>query len=562
MNSSPSYPWAYLTKDPHKTFQASASVNGGYDEGLNKLSSSLTRFTPFKRFLQLPPAISTHPPPLSPLVTLSVWQSPSPAMGPEETAAPLLETWPHIQPFYEPDASLKPTLYSHHATPLWSPQHVDRWPQPPSKHVQFAADFEQIIHTRGLRDERDPVVPACCRPRALATIEPTRQGRDARDIQNLVSHKPTQRDVETGDRSTVISHRGITLTLTAKIAEGGVRCVVAAGYDGQSYAVKAIHKWRAFKTLYYTRAMFVQERDAMVRVSASGRTQYLAQLLMAWEEREIMYLVMPRYPANMRAVLDEEHILLKDRLLYCVELIAAVQALWRLGIVHQDIKPQNVLIDHNGCAVLSDFGIAEMVGEGGYNTWRDYNECGTPAYMAPEIVARDHAWRGHGAEVDVWSLGIVFLEILGLTDRWYFLVPNCETARKLHERALPIRLDIPPNAGEIPTELLPRMLKTDPAERIPVSELHAHVPPRMWDEVVTGTQSHKWRPDSTCVPQKLSGRCLDFATFRENERRLERFTPPTDADADMRRQFREEQSQAKISDFEYLAPGAFTCSDF
>ncbi|EIW61061.1 kinase-like protein, partial [Trametes versicolor FP-101664 SS1] len=83
----------------------------------------------------------------------------------------------------------------------------------------------------------------------------------------------------------------------------------------------------------------------------------------------------------------------------------ALQALWKLGIVHQDIKPQNILIDQNGRAVLSDFGLAELVGEGQYHTWRDYDECGTPAYMAPEIVASDHASRGHGAEVDVWSLG-------------------------------------------------------------------------------------------------------------------------------------------------------------
>lgn len=107
-----------------------------------------------------------------------------------------------------------------------------------------------------------------------------------------MSHTPTKCGVKPPNQSTVISHRGITLTLTAKIADGGVGRVVAAEHDGKSYAVKAVHKWRAFKTLYYSRAMFVRERDVMVRVSGSERAQYLAQLLMAWEEREVMYLVL------------------------------------------------------------------------------------------------------------------------------------------------------------------------------------------------------------------------------------------------------------------------------
>ncbi|KAL1947099.1 hypothetical protein VTO73DRAFT_14060 [Trametes versicolor] len=658
MDSMQSHPWTHLTRDPRKTFTDSAAVNGGYDEELNRLSSRRTPFIPLN-LLQLP-STSAHSRPLSPLMPSSVWQNALAAAGRKEATRSSLEVWPHVQDFCDPDASWSRMEYNHHGTAPWSSSRANLWPQQPVKHVQFATDLEQIIHTRGLRDERDPVLPVSrsrravatdpipsaerqyatpwsfvprlpspwfpvqqlepghytvrlpslelpdpyavctpmgqyspastnhssgalrddndevvfptctrgarvptpigCRPRTLATVEPTPPRRDANSIQSSVSHMPTKRGVKLDNQSTTISHRGITLTLTAKIADGGVGRVVAAEHDGKSYAVKAVHKWRAFKTLYYTRAMFVRERDVMVRVSASKKTQYLAQLLMAWEEPEVMYLVMPRYPANMRSVLDEEHIRLQDRLLYCAELVAALQALWKLGIVHQDIKPQNILIDQNGRAVLSDFGLAELVSEGQYHTWRDYDECGTPAYMAPEIVASDHASRGHGAEVDVWSLGIVFLEILGLTDRWYFLVPNCEAARKLHERALPIRLDIPPNAGEIPTELLPRMLKTDPAERIPVSGLHAHVPPRMWDEVITGTQSHNWRPDSPCVSQTPPGQYLDFATFQANEGHFKRLKLPTDADADMRCQFKEEQRQAKISDFEYLAPGAFTCS--
>lgn len=309
-------------------------------------------------------------------------------------------------------------LISHHSgTAPWSPPRVNPWPQRPVKCARFSADLEQIVHTRGLRDECDPVLPVSrsrravatdpfpsaerqhatpwsfvprlpspwfpvqqlapghytvplpslelpdpyavdtrlsdyspvstthssgtlrdnndevvwptctraarvptpigCRPRTLATVEPTPPRRDASSIQSSVSHMPTKQGVKPHNQSTAISHRGITLTLTAKIADGGVGRVVAAEHDGKSYAVKAVHKWRAFKTLFYTRAMFLRERDVMVRVSASGRTQYLAQLLMAWEDPGVMYLVMVRRSLYVKRCRHTNHLMCVSASISC-----------------------------------------------------------------------------------------------------------------------------------------------------------------------------------------------------------------------------------------------------
>lgn len=87
---------------------------------------------------------------------------------------------------------------------------------------------------------------------------------------------------------------------------------------------------------------------------------------------------------------------------YFQQLISAVGYCHSRGVYHRDLKPENLLIDENGDLKVSDFGLSAVVQRDHAGVLQTL--CGTPAYVAPEILAK----KGYeGAKVDVWSCGVI-----------------------------------------------------------------------------------------------------------------------------------------------------------
>jgi hypothetical protein len=87
---------------------------------------------------------------------------------------------------------------------------------------------------------------------------------------------------------------------------------------------------------------------------------------------------------------------------YAAQIVLIFQYLHSKDVVYRDLKPENLLLDHTGNIKLTDFGFAKKVD---YRTW---TLCGTPEYIAPEILLN----KGHGKPVDWWALGILIYEML------------------------------------------------------------------------------------------------------------------------------------------------------
>ncbi len=89
---------------------------------------------------------------------------------------------------------------------------------------------------------------------------------------------------------------------------------------------------------------------------------------------------------------------------YAAEIVIALQHIHELGIVYRDLKPENVLVGADGHIKLTDFGLSKSNANSENLT---FTVCGTPEYIAPEVVKN----RGHNRNIDNWSLGILLFEL-------------------------------------------------------------------------------------------------------------------------------------------------------
>jgi len=134
----------------------------------------------------------------------------------------------------------------------------------------------------------------------------------------------------------------------------------------------------------------------------------VVRLFEIFDDGEILYLVMELMSGGelFDRIVEKESYTEKEAAETIRPIVDAIRYCHEQGIIHRDLKPENLLYessDEKAIIKISDFGLARFV-QGELAT----TACGTPGYVAPEIVAG----QGYGKEVDYWSIGIILYIML------------------------------------------------------------------------------------------------------------------------------------------------------
>ncbi|KAI0845110.1 Pkinase-domain-containing protein [Daldinia vernicosa] len=240
---------------------------------------------------------------------------------------------------------------------------------------------------------------------------------------------------------------------------------------GQRYAVKVFTKNPGMDERSKTDGL-QQEIAVLMGVSHPN----VLCLKDTFNEKNAVYLVLELAPEGELF----NHIVMKQKLSESearklfIQLFQGIKYLHDRNIVHRDVKPENILlVDKDLQVKLADFGLAKIIGEESFTT----TLCGTPSYVAPEILAEGRH-RKYTKAVDIWSLGVVlYICLCGFppfSDELY----SRDFPYTLSQQIKSGRFDYPSpywdSVGDPALDLIDHMLVVEPEKRFTVDQCLAH----------------------------------------------------------------------------------------
>jgi len=249
--------------------------------------------------------------------------------------------------------------------------------------------------------------------------------------------------------------------------------LVKSRTTGTTYALKAVSKAQIVQTGQQGHIM--SEKKAMDALDHP----FLVKLHQTYKDQDRLYFLLePSLGGELFSVLREKTLFDEDTSrFYSGHVVLAFEYMHSLNFVYRDLKPENLLLDEHGFLKVTDFGFAKDISGG-----RTWTLCGTPDYLAPEIVAG----KGHSKGVDWWTLGVFIYEMLASYPPFYDEDPMKTYAKIMHGS-----ITFPSHFSKEAVSIVKKLLYHKPTKRLGVVKggaklikKHAWYKDFDWDKLV------------------------------------------------------------------------------
>lgn len=239
---------------------------------------------------------------------------------------------------------------------------------------------------------------------------------------------------------------------------------------GERVAIKVIDKETAKTDAYVSRNM---RREG--RILQLIRHSNIVQLLEVMETENCYYLVLELCQGGdlMTHLVKRRRLTEAETRRFLRQIVQAVGYMHSLGILHRDLKIENLLLTQDQNVKIIDFGLSNLVRSlpdenGSIVTELCRTQCGSPAYAAPEVLAK----KPYGTAVDIWSIGVNMFAML--TGNLPFTVKPY-SIKALYQKMVNQELNPLPKTLSVGCrDLLMRLLNPEPETRIKLKDVMSH----------------------------------------------------------------------------------------